>query len=215
MVNAERDDLDPSRIGAVQLHELVDLDRARGQEGVRAADDLRLGPRAAARLGALHLFRARLGLHAVEGVERRDERQAEAVLYRMPGETRKPVVGMNCLRPPGLAVDTEPGGVGHLLDDRLGELRHVVLQSLFGDRARRASGDVVDGETRFDRRRRRAELRGPAPCVDVADDAPAGERRGELTNIDVHAATVPGPRLGQGGGVHGEDGQPAHRGPAY
>ena len=51
MVDPERDDLDPFTICTVELHELVDLNRARGEQSIRAAYDLRLGPRPPARFG--------------------------------------------------------------------------------------------------------------------------------------------------------------------
>src|SRR5271166_5666406 len=95
MVDTEWHDLYPVPVRPVELHELVDLHGAGGEEGIRAADDLRLGPRPTTGLCALDLLGARLGLHAVEGVERRDQRQREAVLDRMAREARQPVIRMN------------------------------------------------------------------------------------------------------------------------
>ena len=46
----------------------------------------------------------------------------------------------------------------------------------------------------------------------VAGDAGAGQGGRELADVDVHAATVARAGLGQGGGVQGEDGEPAHAG---
>ena len=70
-------DPDPGRVGPVEIGDLVGLDAARGQHGVRAADDGRLG------LGPLvgqvgrHLLGAGLGLHPVQRVEGADQRQVE------------------------------------------------------------------------------------------------------------------------------------------
>ena len=58
----------------------------------------RLCPRLPAWFCALDLFRARLGLDAVQSVEGRHERQPEAVLDRMTGQARQPVVRMDRVR---------------------------------------------------------------------------------------------------------------------
>ena len=46
-------------------------------------------------LGCLDLLRAGLGLNPVERVERRDERELEAVLDGVTGEPRQPVIGVD------------------------------------------------------------------------------------------------------------------------
>jgi len=137
MVDTERDDLDPFPVCPIELHELVDLDRTRGEQSVRATDDLRLGSRPSARFRAFDLFRARLGLHPVQGVERRYERQPEAVLDRMTSQTRQPVVGMDGIRGRVTRAEHGMGRARHPVDDRFGELLDVVLKCLLGDRDRR------------------------------------------------------------------------------
>ena len=136
VVHPEGDDLDPARVRPVELDELVHLDGARGEERVGTADDLRLGPRPATGLGALDLFRARLRLDSVEGVEGRDEWQAEAVLYGVARQAREPVVGMDRLRRRVGDAESRCERARHPVDHRLGELLDVLLQSLFGNRER-------------------------------------------------------------------------------
>ena len=45
VIHPERHDLDTGLVSPVQVHQLIDLDRARGEQRVGAPDDLRLGSR--------------------------------------------------------------------------------------------------------------------------------------------------------------------------
>ena len=141
-----------------------------------------------------------LGLHPVEGVERRHQRQVELVLDRVAGDPREPVVGVD--------------GVGavagrHAGQHRFGELGDEPVQRLLGHGRDRPGGDVVHGEPRLDVDDRRL-LGVEGPGVHVAADARPGEGGGELADVDVHPAAVAGARLGQGRGVHREHGERTH-----
>ena len=88
MVDARRDDLDALGIGAVVAHELVPLVVGRRDDEVGAAHDLGLDARPQRDL----VVEADLGLHAVERVERGDEREVELVLQPVADRARHPVV---------------------------------------------------------------------------------------------------------------------------
>ena len=92
MVDSGSDDLDPGRVGPVQSDKLGRLDAARGQDRVRATHGGRLacGPSGS----DPRLVFAHLRLHAVQGVESRDEGQVEKMLQRVAGQGGEPVVGV-------------------------------------------------------------------------------------------------------------------------
>ena len=207
VVDAGRHDADPPGLAAVQRGNLLGLDRARRQHGVGALDDGRLGLGPPVRHVGLDLLGHRLRLDPVEGVEGAHERQVQLVLYDVPRQAGQPVVGVDggvgqvgaALRP----------ARGHGLEHPSGELVHHRRQGLLGDGVARPGGHVVHPQPRLEVDHGR-QVPGPGSCEDVASDAAAGQRGGELAHIDVHAAAVARARLGQWGGVQGEDGEPAH-----
>ena len=197
---------------AVEGHDLVGLDGARRQHGVGAVDDGRLGLGPAVRHVGLDLFGHRLGLDPVERVEGAHERQVQLVLDHVARQPRQPVVGVH--RGVGHAAAVVVAGRrrgGHPLEDPGRELVDDAGQGLLGHDAERAGRHVVHAQPGLDVDDR-GELVGPGPGEDVTGDPGAGQCRGQLPHVDVHAAAVAGARLGQGRGVQGEDGEPAHGG---
>ena len=95
VVDPEGDDADAAGVGAVERGDLLGLDAARGQHGVGAVDDRRLGLGPPVGHVGLDLFGHRFGLDPVQRVERADERQVELVLDDMAGEPGEPVVGVH------------------------------------------------------------------------------------------------------------------------
>jgi len=145
---------------------------------------------------SLHLFRTGFGLDPVEGVERGHQGEVEPVLDEMSGHAAQPVVGVY-----GIEGDVPLGarvlGCLHGFQDAVGELLDHVGQGLFGHRVGRPGRDVVDPKPRLDVNHAREVVR-PRPGEDVAGHAGPSQGRGQLTDVHVHAATVPGARLGQG-----------------
>ena len=202
-------DADPGGVGAVELGDLGRLHRARRQHGVRAADDggLGLGPLVGG--VGLDLFRAGLGLDPVEGVEGGDQRQVQLVLDQVAGHAAQPVVGVDgvegqvlrpCRSPPRLAMRLSTPSAN---------------SSTTVGRASLAMGVGGPAETWCTRRPGSMstggrQVVGPGPGEHVARHPGPGQRRGQLAHVDVHAAAVPGARLGQGRGVQGKDGQTPH-----
>ena len=212
VVDAGSHDADAGGVGAVELDDLLGLDRARGQHGVGALDDggLSFGP--TVRHVGLDLFGHRFGLDPVQGMERTDERQVELMLDRVAGHAGQPVVGVDRGERAASSSSAERAVRGaHALEHALGEGVDHAGERLLGHRPRRTGGDVVYPEAGLDVEHR-CEVVRPRPGEDIALHAGPGQGPGELAHIDVHATTVPGARLGQGGRVEGEDGEPAHGG---
>ena len=142
------------------------------------------------------LFRRRLSLHPVEGVEGRDQWQVEPVLDGMTGDAAQPIVGVDGVER-RVVVSVELSGRLHALEHAVGELLDDGGQVLLGHRHRRAGRDVVQPEAGLDGLDGR-EVVGPGPGEHVAAHAGPGQRRRQLADVDVHASTVPGAGLGQG-----------------
>ena len=194
-------------LAAVERRDLVGLDRARGQHGVGAVDDGRLGLGPAVRHVGLDLFGHRLRLDPVERVEGADERQVQLVLDHVAREPRQPVVGVH------RGVGQLAGGRrrGHAVEHAGRELVDHRGQRLLGQGVERSGGNMVHPQPRLDVDHGR-QIGRPGPGEDVAGHVGAGQGRGQLADVDVHAAAVAGAGLGQGGRVEGQDGEPAHGG---
>ncbi len=95
VVDAGWHDADASGLATVERRDLLGLHTARRQDRVGALDDGRLGLGAPVRHVGLDLFRYRLGLHAIEGVEGAHQRQVQLVFDHMARKPRKPVIGMH------------------------------------------------------------------------------------------------------------------------
>ena len=159
----------------------------------------------------LDLLGTGLGLDPVEGVEGGDQRQVELVLDQVPGDAAQPVVGVHGVEGEVLGGPEALGGA-HALEDPVGELLDHRGQRLFGHRRGRAGRDVVDAEAGLDVHGG-GKVVGPGPGEHVTLDPGPGQRGRELADVDVHAAAVPGARLGQGRGVQRKDGQTPHAPP--
>ena len=111
MVHPGRDHLDTGPIGVVQVDELSNLLGAVGQQDVGAPHHLALGPDPGGRLCI-----TALGLYPGEGVEGRDEREAQLMLQSVPRDRAQPVVGED---PVVARVGGQPGGhaVGKIVHD--------------------------------------------------------------------------------------------------
>ena len=190
-IDPERHFFDTGRIGAVEADELFGFDRRVGEDHVAAADRCRFGEGTILRLRVVGLR-----LHAGERVERDGQRDIEGVLENVPGLRRQPIVRME-------HVGSDPVG-GHSRFDRRGEVRDNGTQVLLGNRSHRTGDDVVHPKAGLNRDDRRVE-RGGGPGHDVAFHSGPGERGGEFTDVDVHAATVAGAGLCQRGRMQGED----------
>ena len=157
---------------------------------------------ASASHAALGLGVARLGLHPGEGVEGRDERQVELVLEPVAGDARtasswrggrrRRRSGRRWARTPSVNASTTSG-------------RSSLARSA------RTGLDVHDPEAGLDLDDLGAGV-VPAPDEDVGGHAGLGQRRHELADVDVHAAAVALPGLGERRRVQREDGEAAHRG---
>jgi hypothetical protein len=104
---------------------------------------------------------------------------------------------VDALRPFDVSQDT----VGELVDD----LGQCVLVERW-----RSGVDMHDAEAGFDVGDRR-QVSGGATGVDDAVDPRLGERGDELAHVDVHAAPVARPGLGERGRVEREDPETAHQ----
>jgi len=196
VVDTRGHDPDPGGIGPVQLGDLGGLHRTGGQHGVRTADDGRLGLRPTVGGVGLDLLRTGLGLDPVERVEGRHQGKIESVLDHMTRHAAQPVVGMYGVEG-HVPLGTEVAGPLHGFHDAIRKLLDDGGQRLFGHGAGRPGRDVVDPEPGFDVDHSR-EVFGPRPGEHVAGHAGPGQGRRELADVHVHAATVPGARLGQG-----------------
>ena len=193
MVDAGGDQLDAVGPGAVELHQLVGLDRVGCADGVAAADHGGLGGFAGGRFVV-----AGGGLDPGEGVEGGDQRQVEPVLEVVGRNRGQPVVGVQRL-------DRGRGQVGSHAVAELSDDRREVLLGQLG----RAGGDVHHLEARFDPHAV-GKVVGPAAHVDPHVDAGLGQRGRQLTHVDVHAAGVAGAGLRERRGVEGDDGDGTH-----
>ena len=95
VVDARRHDPDAPGVAAVERGDLVGLDAARGQDGVGALDDGRLGLGPPVRHVGLDLFGHGLRLDPVERVEGADQRQVQLVLDHVARQPGQPVVGVH------------------------------------------------------------------------------------------------------------------------
>ena len=208
VVHAGRHDADAPGLAAVERGDLVGLDGAGGQDGVGAVDDGRLGLGPAVGHVGLDLLGHRLRLDAVERVEGAHQRQVQLVLDHVARQPRQPVVGVH-------------RGVGQLagLPARRPcvRARPAVNSSTtagrdsLGRTLERAGGNMVHPQARLDVDHGR-QIGRPGPGEHVAGHVGAGQGRGQLPHVDVHAAAVARAGLGQGGRVEREDREPAHGG---
>ena len=200
-------------VGPVERGDLLGLDAARGQHGVGAVDDGRLGLGPPVGHVGLDLFGHRLGLHPVQRVEGADEREVELVLDDVAREPREPVVGVD--RGEGtvlVAVEAEAARRGHPVEHALGELVDHGRERLLGQDGQRVRPGTWCTRSPGSTCDHGGQVGRPGPGEDVAGHARSGQGGGQLTHVDVHAAAVPGAGLGQGRGVEGEDGEPTHGG---
>ena len=196
VVDARRDDLDALGVGAVVTHELILLLERRRDDEVGAAHDLGFDARPQSGVVGETDF----GLHAVERVERGDQRQVELVLEPVTDRARHPVVRVEHVV---VAAALEQGvrGVGELADE-IGEVAQP-------NRRARPRGDVQDPEAGLDDDDGR--LLGMFRAGEHVDrDAGARERRAQGADVHVHPTAVAGARLCERRGVHAQHGHLLH-----
>ncbi len=194
MLDAGRDDGDAGPGDAVEVDQLGDLGRARGQHGIGARHDrgLGLGP-------GLGLGVPVERLDPGEGVEGRHERDVEGVLQPVPGDAGEPVVGVEHVDA-AVGLDGALHRVGPLVEDR----RQVLL-----GQPRVPGRHVTDADTRLDHDLGGRPVVG-GPHVHVAVVAGVGETGGQLPHVHVHPPAVAGAGLGERRGVEAQEGDTGH-----
>ena len=127
-------------------------------------------------------------------------------------QPRQPVVGVHRgVGQPAARVGAGPGRARHASEHPGRELLDHAGQGLLGQALEGARRHVVHPQAGL-HVDHLGEVGRPGPGEHVAGDAGAGECRRQLADVDVHAATVARAGLGQGRGVQGQDGEPAHGG---
>ena len=179
-------DLDASRVGVVELDELLGLEVGAGDEHVGGLDHLLLADHPGQRLGRVtvgHGVVLDLG-HRVHRVHQRD---APPVAGERPHLTREPVVAVH-----EVVVADRLGRLGaqHLA----GEDAQLGRQLVLGQPLERAGVDVADGDP-VAGLEDLVERRAGGAGEDVDLDAATGQPLGELDDVDVHAARVAGAGL--------------------
>ena len=180
------DDLDPARVGAVQVDQLLRLEVGARDQHVGGLDHLLLADDPRGGLGGvaerhgvvLHLR------HRVHGVHERD---APAVAGERADLAGQPVVGVDHV----VVAERETGlGPQHLAGEHAQLTRQLSLaQALEG-----AGMDVPDSDAVPEIDDRVEPGRGRAG-EDVDLDAGSGQPPGQLDHVDVHPAGVARPRL--------------------
>ena len=188
-------DLDAFGIGAVVADELGALVGGGRDHEVGAAHDLGLDARPERDL----VVEADLGPHAVERVERGDERQVELVLQPVSDRAGHPVVRVQHVV---VGAATLERGARRIAEgrDQLGELTT-------GHRCAWAGVDVQDAKARLDDDERRL-LGVLGACEHVDQHTRPRQGRGERTDVDVHAAGIAATRLRERRRVHTQHGNP-------
>ena len=159
VLDSRRHGLDHAMGIAVEPAELALLLGTADADRITAADHLGLGAVAPHRLEV-----AALGLDPGQGVERRDQRDVEAVLEAMAGDAAQPVVAVN-------HVYAASGF--NVLGDAVGEHVDLLGERLFGQ-VERPGGDVHHRMSRLDHQLAR-QTRAIGPGVRRALDPSLGE----------------------------------------
>ncbi len=194
-VDAGVHDLDPARVGVVEIDELLGLDVGVRDEDVSGLDHLLLTDHPHPWLGGV-AGGERLVLDLRHGVHAVHQRHTPPITRQRPDLTREPVVGVDDVV---VAVRLRSLGAQHLTRE------HAQLsgQLLLGQPLERPGGHVPHDHTvveRDDGRQPRA--RGTRKHVDL--DALACQAPGQLDDVDVQAAGVAGARLVERGGVQAD-----------
>ena len=206
-VDAGGDHAHLGRVGVVQLDEVGRLALGVRDQPVGGLDDLGLADLAAGRLRAVVGGQVQV-LDPRHGVHRVDQRHAPPVSSEPADLAGEPVVGVQHVVPalgPGGRCAHHPGGERAELARQVGLPEALV----------RAGRDVPHRDARDQvHERRDRSRRGPGEDVDL--DAPCGQLLGDLGDVDVHAARVPGAGLFQRRGVDADHGDsPDHVGRAH
>ena len=188
-------------LGVVQLDQLARLDVGVGDQHVGGLDHLLLADQPGDGLGGVALGERGV-LDLGHGVHRVHQRHAPAVAGQradLPGE---PVVRVD-----RVVVAGQVAGLGphHLT----GERAQLAGQLALGHPLERTRVDVADQDVVGDLHDRR-QGRGRRAREDVHRDVAAGQLPGELDDVDVHAARVPGAGLVQRGGVQADHRDATH-----
>jgi len=184
MVDAGGNDLDASRVCVVVRHQFVEFgDRVGGDHiGTRHHVGLGIDP-------ALWFEIAGFCLDPCQRVKGGDKRQVELVFEPVTGNSRQPVVGMDDIDRIGEKHRSHP--IGELVDDA-GEI--------FLGEIHRTGINVDDTKTGLDLNLV-GQTVGPPPHINRAVGPDLGQRRNQLSHVDVHPSCIARPRLDQGRGV--------------
>ena len=180
-VDTRVDDLDPPRLGVVQVDQLLGLEVGVGDEHVGGLDHLLLSDDARGRLGGVALGE-RLVLDLRHRVHRVHERYAPAVPGECADLAGEPVVGVHDVVVPERVLRFRAQHLAREHAQLAGQL--VLRESL--ERAGVHVGHLDAVGHRHDR----VEQAARRPGEDVDLDATGGQPPGDLHDVDVHAPGV-------------------------